>query len=533
MVTTKRTFALLAALTMAGCSGAGAAGNPIPGFGTAPAPATNAAERARLTVRVRIPKRRRGARRARYISPATKGMTLAFSGASSLTDTVGLTPSSPGCKGSPLECTVELSLRPGSYLLTVRAYDKAPAAHAIPTGANLLSSASNLPVKVAAGTQNHLGLTLDGVPAKLTIGTFAFGTAGTGFLASSFTIGAQDADSDTIVGTYATPVKLSDSDTSGAIAVATSGTDGPPAQTLLGSSDTAALSYSGAPLGAVTIVAAAGNVKASRVFAVTNPIFVADGSGTNLKEIAPDCFLAGCTKTLSPGGYGDIVGLASAANGDLYVADAPSQTIYHYQSCPEGECLVDTPATGVPSLKGLAIDSGAHHVYASSGSYVYEFSPPSCETTSCASNVAQGAFFNPAGVAVDASENLYVADPSLGAVYKVPSGCTSPTCVVALGGTASNTPQGVAVDNAGHVYVADTFGSIFEMPDTCQSQSCATAIGAGFLEPYNVAIDDLGNVNVTDVTANKVYQFVPQCSVESCTFSVGGGFSGPSAVSIP
>jgi hypothetical protein len=291
---------------------------------------------------------------AQYVSAATKSMTLDFSGPSSFTDTVGLTPSSTGCSGSPLQCTIAVRLRPGKYVVNVRAYDKAPVNGAIPVAAKLLSSASNVSATVAAGRVNRLGLTLDGVPASVTIGTFPFGFAGTGFLSTAFTVGVIDADHDTIVGTYSTPVTLGDSDTSGATSVATSGTNDPPAKTLLSSSDTAALSYTGAPVGAVTISAAAGSVKSSRVFAVANPIFVADNGGTNLKEIAPECNLPGCTRTLSTG-FGGIVGLASAANGDLYVADAPGQEILHLEPCFAGYCLVDTPVTGVASLKGCQL----------------------------------------------------------------------------------------------------------------------------------------------------------------------------------
>lgn len=131
---------------MAGCSGAGAPGNPIPGFGIAPAPATAAPEKARLTVRVRV----------------------------------------------------------------------------------------------TTGTANLLGFTLDGV-TRLAVGPLPAASAGVGFLSSAFTVEVFDADNDTIVGTYASPVTLSDTDLSGATSVAATGSDDPPAKTLLSSTDIAGL----------------------------------------------------------------------------------------------------------------------------------------------------------------------------------------------------------------------------------------------------------------------------------------------------
>jgi sugar lactone lactonase YvrE len=109
-----------------------------------------------------------------------------------------------------------------------------------------------------------------------------------------------------------------------------------------------------------------------------------------------------------------------------------------------------------------------------------------------------GGFSLPAGVAVDSSRNVYVADTFNNVIKEMPAGCGSASCVTTLGGGFSN-PLGVAVDGSGNVYVADTFNSaIKEMPAGCGSSSCVTTLGSGFSGPFGVAVDRSGDVYVAD-----------------------------------
>lgn len=246
-----------------------------PNFAAAHANKTSHAKRkAALTIRIRIPNHRRGARGARYISASTKGMTIAFSGASAVNAAFALTPADPRCTGSPLKCTFVIDLSPGNYAASVNTYDLAPVSGAIPAGAKLLSTAHNVPLTVARGVSNALAVTLGGVPKSLSIGGFpTTGTAGTPF-SHSFTVTAKDADGNVIVGSYATPVKFADADATGATAVATSGSDHPPASTLLSSIDTVKLNYTGLAIHAANVTAtASGATGAQGTFTPTlNPI---------------------------------------------------------------------------------------------------------------------------------------------------------------------------------------------------------------------------------------------------------------------
>ncbi|HTA38044.1 MAG TPA: hypothetical protein VK760_03150, partial [Candidatus Acidoferrales bacterium] len=158
-----------------------------------------------MIVRIRIPKHRHRGRGARYISAATKGMTLAITGASTLNQAINLTPSDPRCTGTPLVCTIAVSLAPGTYSAAVTTYDLAPVGGAIPAGAHELSISQAMPFPVTSAKANSLNLTLDGVPASIVVGPLPQGVLGTAFVATPFPVQVKDADGYTIVGTYETP----------------------------------------------------------------------------------------------------------------------------------------------------------------------------------------------------------------------------------------------------------------------------------------------------------------------------------------
>ncbi|HEY1977361.1 MAG TPA: hypothetical protein VGG89_12480 [Candidatus Baltobacteraceae bacterium] len=205
-----------------------------------------------MTIHVRIPRRRR---RAHYVSPATKGMGLALSGTSNVNVAVGLTPTSPGCSlvDSTIHCTVSVSLPAGAYTGNVTTYNVAPVSGAFPVSAKPLSSASNVSLTVATGMANHFDFTLQGVVSSLHVAGLPAGTQGTPLTPQSFSVTAKDAGGYTIVGTYKSPITVSDSDTSGATTIATSGSDHPPSGKMLSSSDGITLSYTGAALASATI----------------------------------------------------------------------------------------------------------------------------------------------------------------------------------------------------------------------------------------------------------------------------------------
>jgi hypothetical protein len=191
-------------------------------------------------------------------------------------------------------------------------------------------------------------------------------------------------------------------------------------------------------------------------------------------------------------------GVATDADGNLYVADTVNDTIRKVTS------------SGVATtLAGLAGSQGA------------------------ADGAGQAArFYYPSGVAVDGSNNVYVADSYNQTIRKVtPAGVV--TTLAGLAGTAGsvdgpgsrarfNGPQSVAVDAAGNVYVADSSNSAIRKITPAGvvstlagklgvsgTNDAASGAAARFNQPYGVALDTNGNVYVADTFNETIRKITP------------------------
>jgi hypothetical protein len=123
--------------------------------------------------------------------------------------------------------------------------------------------------------------------------------------------------------------------------------------------------------------------------------------------------------------------------------------------------------------------------------------PSGCTTFSCVT-ILGGGFTFPAGVAVDLSDNVYVADDDDNAVKKIPPGCFASACVTTFGG-GFNSPIGVAVATTGNGNVYVTTGAgVYTGPANCTSSGCVTTVGGGFTSPQDVAVDVNGDLYIAD-----------------------------------
>ena len=183
-------------------------------------------------------------------------------------------------------------------------------------------------------------------------------------------------------------------------------------------------------------------------------------------------------------------GVAIDSSGNLYIADYSNDTIR--KVTPAG--VVTTPY-GRPGVAGSTDGPGIN------------------------------ALFNtPNAVAIDSSNNIYVADSGNNSVRMItPAGAVS--TLAGLSGTTTgtangigsaaqfNNPQGIAVDVTGsNVYVADTgneairkivvsSGSVSTLAGTMGTNGYVNGTGtaAQFNGPIGVAVDRSGNVYVTDL----------------------------------
>jgi sugar lactone lactonase YvrE len=171
-------------------------------------------------------------------------------------------------------------------------------------------------------------------------------------------------------------------------------------------------------------------------------VLVADMSNNTIRKISPD----GVVSTLAgqAGLTGHTDGLASRARfnapygvavdtaGNVYVSDSGNHAIRKITT----DGTVSTLA-GLPGYPGAADGLG---------------------------DIAR--FWNPQGLAVDATGNVYVADTGNQVIRKItpPGGVTTLAGLAGTSGTNDgaglaarfNSPGGVTVDAAGHIYIADT-----------------------------------------------------------------------------
>ena len=245
-------------------------------------------------------------------------------------------------------------------------------------------------------------------------------------------------------------------------------------------------------------------------------------------------------------------GVAVDAAGNVYVADCNNRQVRKVTPAGEVTTLAgsgnqgttDGPgdAASFGGLYGAAVDaSGNVYVTDIANNMIRKISPTGVVTTlagtggqGSADGPGAAATFNePAGVAVDASGNVYVADYANNKIREI-----SPTGVVTtLAGTggqgsadgagtaASFTyPHGVAVDVLGNVYVADTFSNkIREISPAGMVTTLAGSGSAGSLDglgtaasfntPEGVAVDAAGNVYVADSGSALIRKISPAGAV--------------------
>ena len=519
------------AAVLSACTGG--AGNVAPTVSSA-APATHERGRTSVAVRIRIPRDHRRARGARYVSAATKGMTLAVTGASTLTQAIDLTPNDPRCTGTPLVCTIAIALAPGAYTAAVATYDQAPVGGAIPAGADRLSIALDVPFTVTPQHANDLDVTLDGVPASIAVGPLPNGTVGAGFASPrAFAVQVKDAGGYTIVGTYSTPITVTDGDVSGDTSIATSGSDHPPAHELLSSSDTATLAYNGKAISGVTIGAAAGSITGGAVFDAYLPFYVSDTTGNAVKLLTGGCTAASCGIAVGSG-FSHPAGIALDASGNLYVADFLNNAV---KEVPADGGTIRTLGSGFNNPAGVAVDSAGDVFVSDNGNFrVKEIVAVDGVIPASPTIATLGGFTSPFGIALDSSGDLFVADAGSSSVREIEAvdGVIPVSPTIATIGSGFNGPAGVAVDTAGDVFVTDLGNHAVK--EVVAGGNTILTLSSALSEPYGIAIDAAGNVYVSDDLGGSVTKFaavngsIPAAPVIS-TFA--DGFAGPTGIAVP
>ena len=211
-------------------------------------------------------------------------------------------------------------------------------------------------------------------------------------------------------------------------------------------------------------------------------------------------------------------GLTSDSTGNLYVADSLAHRIRKIDT----NGIITTVAGN-----GLTAGNGAG-----------AFSGDGGAATNSSLNYPYGIFLDMVG-------NLYIADCYNGRIRKVDTNGVITTVVGGGpggdGGPATNaslnTPQGVALDASGNIFVADPGGSFVRMVDTNgiirtvagngkygYSGDGGVATNATLYEPSRVAVDNSGNVYVADFVENRVRKIWLYAGYPTLTLGHAGVF---------
>jgi uncharacterized protein (TIGR03437 family) len=181
--------------------------------------------------------------------------------------------------------------------------------------------------------------------------------------------------------------------------------------------------------------------------------------------------------------------------------------------------------------RGVAVDSNGNIFVSDTGNSVIRKITSGGTISTYAGNQGFGAGYNgdngpatnaqinqPAGLAVDASGNLYIADSANGSIRKVTASTGVITTAVGSGATATrlNNPTAVAVDASNNLYIASAGNSrIFKYSGGILSTVAGggtagfagdggNALFAQLADPQGVAVDAAGNVYIADTVNSRI-----------------------------
>jgi len=255
------------------------------------------------------------------------------------------------------------------------------------------------------------------------------------------------------------------------------------------------------------------------------------------------CVFGSANGTGTSASFNNPYGVAVDGSGNVYVTDRNNQKIRKITSAGVVTTLAGSGSIGSANGTGtsasfynprdVAVDGSGNLYVADYGNHLIRKITSAGVVTTLAGSGSIGSangtgtsasFYNPYGVAVDGSGNVYVADKNNHLIRKI----TSAGVVTTLAGSGSigsangtgtsasfYNPYGVAVDGSGNVYVADIDNHLIRkitsagvVTTLAGSGSIGSANGTGtsssFYLPSGVAVDGSGNVYVSDRYNQKI-----------------------------
>ena len=282
-------------------------------------------------------------------------------------------------------------------------------------------------------------------------------------------------------------------------------------------------------------------------------IYVADWLNSLVRKITPVGLVSTLAGNIVAGNLNGTGTTASFNNptdvaidnltGNIYVADYNNQVIR--KITPAGvvstfagngsQTSMDGNGTNAsfnyPS--GIVVDgSGNLFVTDKAGAVIRKITPAGVVTTIAGSGFqafndgtgSAASFYHPTSIAIDANNNLFVADYLNNRIRKItPSGVVSTLAGSGTTGRADGTgtsasfygPTGLCVDGSGNIYVADYNNNLIRKVTQAgvvttiagngsQGSNNGIGIASSFSYPYDVVCDASGNLFVTDQLNNQI-----------------------------
>ena len=269
---------------------------------------------------------------------------------------------------------------------------------------------------------------------------------------------------------------------------------------------------------------------------------------------------------------GQVSGVTVDSHGNVYLADLGNARIFAVS--PTGGIRIvagnGTPgfsgdggpatAASLSSPYGMAVDALGNLFIADWGNArIRKVTPSGVITTVAGGGTADpgnggpataAQLYFPAGIAVDASGNVFFADYSAQVIRKVSAG----GIITTVAGNGTNgfsgdggpataaqlyNPEGIAVDAAGDLFIADAYNNRIRKVSaggiitTVAGNGTPAFAGDGGLatyaslcSPQAVAVDTSGNLYVADYGNDRVRRVAANGLIATLAGSGGGGFSG-------
>ncbi len=428
-----------------------------------------------------------------------------------------LGPTVPGCTpaqgGQPLTCSVPVAAKTGVNTFVLATFTQAGGGGSQIASANILETLK---------TSANVLVTLSGTPASISLG---FANAKPRECAAATTklplfVAVSDAAGEIIVNNnYGLTITLKDSDTTGATSLST--------MTVTSSSTQVTLSYNGDLLKSATISATAPGISPPNIHtAVLKPAqmdYVLD-----LATRAVDVFPTSANGNVAPSRRLLMTGPDSgttedylAANCSMFVSDSgnTSVAIFSFDGRKNGSVSPATEISGAQTEllgSGVAVSPVTGMVYApiqNSGTPGVGIWPATANGNIAPSSTIFGSntlISNPAALAFDSAGNLYVlAFRNILVFSKGASGNVAPVQNLSTGLFC---PDGVAVDASDQIYVSDNCAatvSVWAKGATGNAAPVRTIQLPNGGGANGVGVDYANNSYTADTFLSTVYSFSP------------------------